>query len=82
MAPVGAARAYKLKLPKLIAWTEYEALPRGRVVYHAVANHFIIYADRRLQHPTFIRKIVSDFGLATSSFSIASDAHYSDAASQ
>lgn len=75
--PRGLAR---LKLPKLITWTEYETLPRGRVVYHVSHKHFTIYADRRLQRTSFSQKIANDFGLASSSYSIASDTHYSDVA--
>jgi hypothetical protein len=70
----------KLTLPKLITWTEYETLPRGRVVYNAAAKHFIIYADRRLQRSSFIKKIVDSFGLNSTAFSVMSDAHYSERA--
>jgi hypothetical protein len=71
----------KLRLPKLIAWTEYETVPRGRVVYNTATQHFIIYADRRLQRASFSREIADRFGLASSSYSIVSDAHYSEIAS-
>jgi hypothetical protein len=70
----------KLKLPKLIAWTEYETPPRGRVVYNTQAKHFIIYADRRLQRASYVRQIADCFRLPPSSFSTASDAHYTDIA--
>jgi hypothetical protein len=78
LGPRGIAQ---LKLPKLITWTEYETLPRGRVVYSTVAKHFIIYADRRLQRASFTKKIADLFGLSSNSFSVASDAHYSATAS-
>jgi hypothetical protein len=77
----GSRGLAKLKLPKLIAWTEYETLPRGRVVYNIAAKHFIIYADRRLQQASYIRQIADSFRLSSSSFSTASDAHYRDIAS-
>jgi hypothetical protein len=70
-----------LHLPKLIAWTEYETLPRGRVVYDVQKKHFTVYADRRLQRSNFSRRIAEAFGLLSCSFSIASDAHYSEQAS-
>lgn len=70
-----------LHLPELIAWTEYETLPRGRVVYDVRKEHFTVYADRRLQRSNFPRRIAGALGLLSSSFSIESDAHYSERAS-
>ena len=71
--PQGLAR---MKLPKLIAWTEYEAIPRGRVVYNTTTRHFTVYADRRLQRPPFGEIIAGRFGLLSQSYSMASDPHY------
>lgn len=73
LGSLGLARA---GLPKLILWTEYETIPRGRVVYNTVDRIFTIYADRRLQQPAFCRTIVDRFGLAQQPNVIASDPHY------
>ncbi|OYV40913.1 MAG: hypothetical protein B7Z80_03295 [Rhodospirillales bacterium 20-64-7] len=41
---------------RLIAASEYEDWPRGRVVYDGAAQKFIVYADRQIfQHATMVR---------------------------
>lgn len=44
--------------PAAIASTEYDEWPRGRIVYEAPANRFVLYADRRLQHPDIVTVLI------------------------
>ena len=62
--------------PALIASTEYDEWPRGRIVYEVPARRFIIYADRRLQQPDVITALKAIFGLGQSNVIIRSDSHY------
>jgi hypothetical protein len=48
---LGPARLAELGYPVRIVSTEYDAWPRGRIVYENGAKRFVIYADRRLQTP-------------------------------
>lgn len=59
-----------------IADHEYEDFPRGRIVYNIQTQLFTLYADRRLQREETITRIASEFGLASGSFAVRSDAHY------
>lgn len=59
-----------------IAGHEYEAFPRGRVVYMREPALFTLYADRRLQRPETVAEIVQLFGLASERHAVRSDAHY------
>jgi hypothetical protein len=63
-------------IPQAVAYHEYEDFPRGRIVYHVKARQFIIYADRRLQHPDILADIVNLFCISPSGFIVRSDAHY------
>src|SRR5271168_4253735 len=46
---LGAVRLVAMGYPEIIATTEYDQWPRGRIVYEVPARRFVIYADRRLQ---------------------------------
>jgi len=63
-------------LPEAIYWAEYEAFPRGRVVYAAAEKVFWIYADRRLQTPAIITVIRERLNLLAETCVVKSDAHY------
>ena len=63
-------------LPGEPAWHEYEEFPRGRVVYWPDSRRFVIYADRRLQAKSFIKRIVAEFGIPADAYSVCSDSHY------
>ncbi|MGP6433916.1 hypothetical protein, partial [Pseudomonas paraglycinae] len=63
-------------LPSAIAGHEYEAFPRGRVVYMREPALFTLYADRRLQRPETIVELVRLFGLVGQRHAVRSDAHY------
>ena len=73
LGPVDLARR---GLPTLIAWHEYEHFPRGRVVFDAGRNRFIIYADRRLQVPAILHRILDAFGLDPAHCDVRADPHY------
>jgi hypothetical protein len=61
---------------KAIFEHEYEAFPRGRIVYHTKNRRFILYADRRLQQDYTIAVIANMFGLLSHTFDVYSDEHY------
>lgn len=63
-------------LPGVIALSEYEAFPRGRIVYDTEAETFTIYADRKLQTAAFLGELVRAFGLGDRRRVVRSDAHY------
>lgn len=63
-------------LPTTIAGEEYEAFPRGRVVYMLAPALFTLYADRRLQRPELVAELVHLFGLRGQRHVVRSDAHY------
>ena len=73
---LGAHRLAQLGYPTLIASTEYEAWPRGRIVYEVPPARFILYADRRLQRPEIVSALKTHFGLNDSTVLIKNDAHY------
>lgn len=73
---LGAARRATLGYPDLIASTEYDQWPRGRIVYETLARRFVLYADRRLQKPAIIDALKAAFGLNQAEVIIRSDAHY------
>ncbi|MGU3361950.1 hypothetical protein ACLBWX_16605 [Methylobacterium sp. M6A4_1b] len=73
---LGATVLGRQGLPEAIAAHEYEAFPRGRVVYMRDPRSFTIYADRRLQRLEKIAQLVRLFGLAGTSYLVRSDAHY------
>jgi hypothetical protein len=55
---------------------EYESWPRGRIVYDRPRDRFIIYADRKLLIPPFIRQIQARFHLPPERVETATDDHY------
>ncbi|TXN82718.1 hypothetical protein FV234_09195 [Methylobacterium sp. WL8] len=73
---LGATTLRRRGLPPAIAGHEYEAFPRGRVVYMREPALFTLYADRRLQRPDTIIELVRRFGLADERHVVRSDAHY------
>lgn len=73
---LGATTLRRRGLPTAIASHEYEAFPRGRVVYMREPALFTLYADRRLQSPETIAELVRLFGLAGERHAVRSDAHY------
>jgi hypothetical protein len=62
--------------PALIASTEYDDWPRGRIVYETLATRFVLYADRRLQTPEVIDALKTVFGLIKVEVIVRSDLHY------
>ena len=73
---LGATALRRRGLPPAIAGHEYEAFPRGRVVYMRGLALFTVYADRRLQGPETIAQLVQVFGLDGERHAVRSDAHY------
>ena len=73
---LGATALRRGGLPPAIASHEYEAFPRGRVVYMRGPALFTIYADRRLQRLDTIDELVCLFGLTMEHHTVRSDAHY------
>ncbi|WP_298951121.1 hypothetical protein [uncultured Methylobacterium sp.] len=73
---LGATALRRRGLPPAIAGHEYEAFPRGRVVYMREPALFTLYADRHLQRPEMVAQIVQLFGLAGERHAVRSDAHY------
>lgn len=73
---LGATALRRGGLPPAIAGHEYEAFPRGRVVYMRGPALFTLYADRRLQRPDTIADLVRLFGLTGEHHTVRSDAHY------
>lgn len=73
---LGPAGLSQHGLPAAILENEYDQVPRGRVVYHRRNDRFTLYADRRLQRPAPIARIVVLFGLTERAQVVRSDAHY------
>lgn len=73
LGPAGLARR---GLPALIAWHEYEHFPRGRVVFDTRTARFTFYADRKLQAPAVLRRVLHAFGLDPARCKVRSDPHY------
>lgn len=73
---LGATTLRRRGLPPAIAGHEYEAFPRGRVVYRRGPGLFTLYADRRLQRPDTIADLIQLFGLAGQPHVVHSDMHY------
>lgn len=73
---LGTAGLSKRGLPNLIAWHEYEHFPRGRIVFDTKTNCFTLYADRRLQAPKILARVLCAFGLDPARCVIRSDLHY------
>ena len=73
LGPAGLARR---GLPAAIAWHEYEHFPRGRAVFDARTGRFTLYADRRLQTPTVLPRVLRAFGLDPARCDARSGPHY------
>ncbi|WP_244480130.1 hypothetical protein [Methylobacterium sp. Leaf465] len=73
---LGATVLGRQGLPPTIADHEYEAFPRGRVVYMCDLRSFTIYADQNLQQLETIAELLRLFGLAGESYLVRADAHY------
>lgn len=73
---LGGTALRRRGLPPIIATHEYEAFPRGRVVYMLGPALFALYADRRLQRPETVAELVRLFGLSGQDHKVCSDAHY------
>ncbi len=73
LGPAGLARR---GLPAAIAWHEYEHFPRGRVVLDTGTGRFTLYADRRLQAPGTLRRVLRAFGLDPARCAVRCDPHY------
>ena len=73
---LGGTTLRRRGLPPSIAGHEYEAFPRGRVVYMRGQALFTLYADRRLQSADTVAELVQLFGLAGQRHAVRSDAHY------
>ena len=63
-------------LAPLIARNEYEAWPRGRIVYERPTDKFIIYADRQLLTARRVALIRNHFHLPPERTVARSDLHY------
>ncbi|MBY0251922.1 MAG: hypothetical protein K2X54_11155 [Methylobacterium organophilum] len=73
---LGATALRRRGLPPVIAGHEYEAFPRGRVVYMRGPALFTLYADRRLQRSELVAELLRVFGLGGQHHAVRSDAHY------
>ncbi len=73
LGPTGLTRR---GLPAAIAWHEYEHFPRGRVVFDTTTDRFTLYADRRLQAPDTLPRVLRAFGLDPARCAVRSDPHY------
>jgi hypothetical protein len=75
-AKMGVTGLKRRGLPAAIAYAEYDAVPRGRVVYMNTEKQFVIYADRQLHTAPFIRQVKDAFGLTEAQSIVRSDPHY------
>lgn len=73
---LGPAVLRRRGLPAAILAHEYDHVPRGRVVFHRTGALFTLYADRRLQQPAPIARVVILFGLVGCLHVVRSDPHY------
>jgi len=73
---VGSAWLKRNGLPIEILQTEYDAHPRGRVVFDQSVSAFVIYADARLHNPAQIACLRQRFSLADQPVIVRTDAHY------
>ncbi|MDB5243902.1 MAG: hypothetical protein JWP57_4528 [Spirosoma sp.] len=62
--------------PVVVASTEYDEWPRGRIVYETPKRQFVLYADRRLQSPEVVSAIKKAFGLGAVETIVRGDSHY------
>lgn len=73
---LGSLRLASSGYPALIASSEYDEWPRGRIVYEILGRRFVLYADKRLQKPVIIEALKDAFGLNDAKVSVMSDQHY------
>ena len=73
---LGARSLLSAGYPPEIAFTEYDAWPRGRTVYETERDCFVLYMDRRLQTDSVVQALLTAFGLSGASIQVRSDAHY------
>jgi hypothetical protein len=73
---LGATRLAALGFPAVIASSEYDQWPRGRVIYETPTRRFVLYADRRLQKTGIIDALKTTFGLSETEVLVRNDAHY------
>ncbi|WP_198368260.1 hypothetical protein [Roseomonas sp. KE0001] len=75
-------RALPLPAPALrpiVVATEYDAWPRGRIVFERPPSRFVIYADRQLLAPVRLARVLTAFALPQEQTSVCPDLHYSRA---
>ena len=60
---------------------EYEAWPRGRIVYDRTLDCFNLYCDRQLMQLAMINEIILRFFLPVAQTNVLSDLHYQSAES-
>ncbi len=63
-------------LAPLLAIHEYEAWPRGRIVFHRFTDRFILYVDRQLLAKRRLAQITAHFHLPPARTIVRTDAHY------
>jgi hypothetical protein len=68
-------RIYLANHPELFG-TEYQELPRGRVVYSGKKSIFTVYADKACLTKKIKNQIIEDFNLPIESTRFKSDQHY------
>ena len=71
--PVAASRP-------IVAATEYDEWPRGRVVFDTAATHFAVYADRQLLIAPRLARVRAAFALPAEGTVARGDPHYSRSA--
>lgn len=76
LARRGACALREAGLPTAPAWSEYVEWPRGRVVYDCIGRHFVVWADRQLHQPAFVRLIGGRFCTGIAKVTILTDDHY------
>ncbi len=73
---LGLTGLARRSLPAAIVWHEYEHFPRGRVVFDTTTDRFTLYADRKLQAPATLPRVLHVFGLDSTRCAVRSDPHY------
>ncbi len=63
-------------LRALVRSHEYEAWPRGRIVFDRARDLFVLYADRKLLTPATIARLKTQFHLPAERTEVQSDFHY------
>ena len=63
-------------LPLAPLTEEYDAHPRGRVVYSPALEEFTLLVDRKLQHPGIIDAVKATFEIGSGTCSLLDDDHY------